>query len=352
MPATQKEMEADAIEALRDAIEQSGLRSHVDRPVSSDNGVDLILDGPHGRITIQVKAASAPVPSRIEAMIRAAEAIPPTGRAGLMVLVADEIPQDSRRLLREKGWGYLDRRGRLWLQTPDLIVNDTDLKPLPRLRSDGSKSDPLGGRAGQGIALGMLMHPHEALGVRGLARLAQCSASMAHKVIKQLQGVALVRSDTTPLVPELFWALADVWAPERHHVSRAPNPEDLRQLPAEARDIEQWVLSNDVAAASWGAPVVVRLGQREDFYIAGSALARAVRLLQPVTQEVAGASLSAAPSPAVLQESFDATSKVKPLRLWRLAHPVVVALDLAQDHSRGREIIDAWSPPPEFNRVW
>ena len=31
----------------------------------------------------------------------------------LMFLVADEIPRASRQLLREHGWGYLDRRGRL-----------------------------------------------------------------------------------------------------------------------------------------------------------------------------------------------------------------------------------------------
>jgi hypothetical protein len=34
---------------------------------------------------------------------------------------------------------------------------------------------------------------------------------------------------------------------------------------------------------------------------------------------------------------------------WPLAHPVAVALDLAQDRARGREILDDWSPP---ERVW
>jgi hypothetical protein len=37
---------------------------------------------------------------------------------------------------------------------------------------------------------------------------------------------------------------------------------------------------------------------------------------------------------------------------WPLAHPVFVALDLAQDTGRGREILDAWTPPERWARVW
>ena len=50
------------IHALSEALNQSGLQSHVNRSIGADLGVDLILDGPHGAITIQVKAASARVP--------------------------------------------------------------------------------------------------------------------------------------------------------------------------------------------------------------------------------------------------------------------------------------------------
>jgi hypothetical protein len=37
---------------------------------------------------------------------------------------------------------------------------------------------------------------------------------------------------------------------------------------------------------------------------------------------------------------------------WPLAHPVFVALDLAQDAGRGREILNAWAPPERWARVW
>jgi hypothetical protein len=36
---------------------------------------------------------------------------------------------------------------------------------------------------------------------------------------------------------------------------------------------------------------------------------------------------------------------------WPVAHPLFVALDLAQDTGRGREILDAWTPT-EGTRVW
>ena len=35
-----------------------------------------------------------------------------------------------------------------------------------------------------------------------------------------------------------------------------------------------------------------------------------------------------------------------------IVHPVVIALDLAQDRSRGREILNGWTPPEGFARVW
>ena len=37
---------------------------------------------------------------------------------------------------------------------------------------------------------------------------------------------------------------------------------------------------------------------------------------------------------------------------WPLTHPLFVALDLAQDRSRGVEILSDWAPPSEFRRVW
>lgn len=38
--------------------------------------------------------------------------------------------------------------------------------------------------------------------------------------------------------------------------------------------------------------------------------------------------------------------------IWPLAQPLFVALDLAQDPGRGREILADWTPPEQWHRVW
>ena len=80
-----------------------------------------------------------------------------------------------------------------------------------------------------------------------------------------------------------------------------------------------------------------------------SVLQRSIRLLGPTTSATEAAiSVRIAPVP-------DATRRrVGPGRSseWPLAHPLFVALDLAQDAGRGREILDAWEPDERWTRVW
>jgi hypothetical protein len=272
--------------------------------------------------------------------------------ADVVVVVADEISEASRDLLRERGWGYLDRRGRLWLRTEDLIINDTDIDPQPRSKSTSAGTNPLTGRIAMGMSLWMLMHPDQSMGVRSFARELDCSPSTAHDALKRLQSASLVRPDNTPLIPELFWSVADAWKPERHYVVREPAPADDVTVFGSDEHGPHPVISNDVAAAAWGAPVVVQSGIRPDFYVPGVVLDRTVRMLGPSSAIDGRATIAAAPIRAVWMEAFDHESRSVPWLHWSLAHPVVVALDLAQDRSRGREILADWNPPEGFVRVW
>jgi hypothetical protein len=349
--ATQDSLQAEAVEALTAALTQAGLEVRREGP-AGPVGPFLIVERPNRSITLEVKATSVADPGRVSVMLQnSARHRSSQSPADAVVLVADEVSKVSRAILREHGWGYLDRRGLLWLRTADLIINDTDIEPRPRHRGEDSPTEPLSGRTAMGMSLWMLMHPEQPAGVRSLARELDCSPSTAHDALKRLQAVALVRADNTPLIPELFWAVAERWRPERHYVGREPNLDDMHSLGLGGHGTN-FVISNDVAAAAWGAPVVVRSGHRPDFYVAPTVLNRAVRLLGPAAAADSGATLSVAPIRAVIEEAFDRPSQSSPWLHWPLSHPAVVALDLAQDQSRGREILADWGAPQGFVRVW
>jgi hypothetical protein len=351
MRASRDSLQADAVDALTDALTQAGLQVRPETP-DGPGGPFLIVEGPNRSMTLQVKAASVADPGRVNAMLQdSARQRGSQSPVDAVVLVADEVSKASRDLLRDRGWGYLDRRGRLWLRTEDLIINDTEIEPRPRHRSEDAPTDPLGGRIAMGMSLWILMHPEKPIGVRALARELDCSPSTAHDALKRLQAIALVRPDNTPLIPELFWAVADRWRPERHYVGREPNPDDTSSLGFGWPGLD-FVISNDVAAAAWGAPVVVRSRHSLDFYVPPAVLNRAVRLLGPAGATDGAATLSAAPIRALSEEAIDHRSRSTPWLRWPLSHPAVVALDLAQDRSRGREILAGWDAPQGFIRVW
>ena len=88
-----------------------------------------------------------------------------------------------------------------------------------------------------------------------------------------------------------------------------------------------------------------------DFFVSDQSIVRrATTLLGAATSATtAQAAVRVAPVPAVVQ------SRVSPIAGfidWPLAHPVFVALDLAQDMGRGREILNGWTPRDRWIRVW
>ena len=93
-------------------------------------------------------------------------------------------------------------------------------------------------------------------------------------------------------------------------------------------------------------------GSPPDFYVPNAAVfRRAVRTLGKCEYEERGATVAVAPSPVVTAENFYVGSHQTPWLHWPWAHPVVIALDLAQDLARGREILEDWDPQG-FRRVW
>jgi hypothetical protein len=190
----------------------------------------------------------------------------------------------------------------------------------------------------------MLLTPSHAFGTRELARALAASPSTVHDALGRLRAASLVDRAGLPLVPDLFWALADVWPVERTGAAHLPAGEGGSAPPLET----SLAVSGDPAAAHWGAPVVVRSGSIPDFYVAAADFARTLRLLGAAGTEPA-CTVAPAPVDALVREAQTRRSDGG-LAPW--AHPVVVALDLAQDRSRGHEILAEWTPPSEFTRVW
>lgn len=339
------ELHADAIEALGEAFAQLGLQ--VTRGQSPS--ADVVVEGSDGPIHLEVKAVSVADPLRIRRQIEAwATSVAATSGTRPM-LVADHVPDETRAVLRESGWGYLDRRGALYLRVGHVWINDTTLDPIDRERPAPASS--IAGSVGLGVALCLLMEPHVDHGVRELARRVQASPSTVHAAVKRLQSHALVDGHLRPLVPELFEVVAAQWRPQRIPVAREPDPSDDAVLGVlSSEDAGSWLVSGDVAAAAWGAPIVIGSGAPPDFYVPSAAIVRrAVRRLGEAGFEERRATVAVAPTPLATAQPYEPqpTSSLH----WPIAHPVVVALDLAQDRSRGREIIDDWTPKG-FDRVW
>lgn len=337
-----------AVSALVEALAGSEVDA---RLLSNHQGPDLVVEGAGQRIVVEVKAVSVADHARVARLIEAHRTRQDSAVQEVCVLVADEITESTRQLLRDEGWGYLDRRGRLWFSAAGVRINDTELAAMPREGTLGRPAEPITGRAGLGVALQLLMHPDRAAGVRELARAVGCSPSSAHAALARLRDAALVEPDGRPLVPALFWAVVEVWRPARYPVAREPAPGDIRMDTDEGSG---WVVSGDVAAAAWGAPIAVGSASPPDLYAPTTRdLRQAIRRLGEASWADRAATVASAGVVAVTSEGErQHQSLATPWLHWPLAHPVVVALDLAQDKSRGREILEDWGSPSGYTRVW
>ncbi len=304
-----------ALVALTEALASAGMAVG-----AAGETADLVIRTPGGeRVELEVKAASRVGPMQVR---RYLEQLP--GR-GLLVVVADEVTQTAQRELREAGVGFLDRRGHLYLRDESLHL-DLDVEADPRSPTRPTR-DPIRGGAGITVASALLLYPDEAIGVRELSRRTGLPVSTTSKALAPMRAAALIDGDRA-LIPELFWALTDVWNPARVALAARP-PEGTG------------VLSGTVAAAELGAPVAVAADSPPDLYVADATAARALERRYGTTSGPSRqASIAVQPTRLVTDTAVD-----------HRAHTLFVALDLAQDRSRGREILDAWHPT-DGRRVW
>ncbi|EFQ84802.1 hypothetical protein HMPREF0063_10143 [Aeromicrobium marinum DSM 15272] len=269
---------------------------------------------------------------------------------GTLLVVADRVTEAARKLLTGNNAGYLDLRGRLAIRTNRLVI-DAEVHPaLDR----PERSHALGGKAGLEVATALLMQPERRHAVRELARELERSPSTVSEILAALRRDGLTDKSNQAIGTDLFWQLADRWPTKRTPLASLPAPGDSTltaplRLGLDVAEGPGWALTDSAAAAAYGAPVAFRSGQPLDFFVQDPAILRRAQTLLGAASATGQATLRVAPVPAVVRQRVDLDANPTE---WPLAHPLFVALDLATDVGRGREILDAWTPDGRWTRVW
>jgi hypothetical protein len=188
------------------------------------------------------------------------------------------------------------------------------------------------------------------MGVSEIARAAGLNPSSITRAMASLVRAHLAehraRGRYRPLVPELFWALADVW-PRDHLTVHLPSRSEADDRLGIGRDLvgAGWAAAGVRGAVTWGAPLVVTADSPIQFYVPDEQVVRKAAALDAAANGVE-AVVSTDPVGLI-------TGRRYALRFfeWPLAHPLFCALDLTAS-SRDREALEQWTPPEGFTRVW
>lgn len=342
-----------AVDDVVDAVRSLGIGLSAEPVESADQGLDLLLTTHDDRsIAVQVKSTSLVSADSAPHQVRGWSGDLAGGVLGLVV--ADRITATARDELTRQGWSWLDLRGHLRLSGPGVLI-DSDVPAVTKQRLDRAG---IIGPVGAELSALLLLHPGERLGVRTAAAILSRAPSSISQAFTTLRAAGLVDENRAPVLPGLFWELADHWEPIGSDVARLPAPGESRDMAALKLGLDEiessvgWALTDTVAAADLGAPIAMRADYPFDFYVPDQAtLRRAVTVLGPASgiSRRAGR-VKVAPVPLVCSRRVDASGWAN--QSWPLAHPVFVALDLSQDPGRGREILEGWTPRKPWDRVW
>jgi len=290
-------------------------------PVRSD-GDGLVVDGV--RITPNLVPRAHPTPADLAQVLHDHR-----GRLPALV-VADRVSSAGRAVLRDAGWGWLDRRGDLRLWTTGVRIEAA----VPGERAARSKPVNAWTPLGLEIALAAMVAPDEPVTARKVAPRIGRSAGAIHELVGRFAEHGLIGRNThKPLMPDLFWETAAHW-PDVGWTPLAAGADEVGQLLGAAH-----VVRVDERAATMGGAKITAAGDLPArLYVTSAAGMRKVRSLvdreQPTKSWVRLAPVTWVP------DNLDhPPTDTQP---WRVAHPVLCALRLAADPARGREIVEAW----------
>ena len=334
-------LEEAAVTALTETLTRLGIDATVLPRERShpEMSVDVAVEVAGQRFNIETK--SVVTAARGEQLARTAK------RGVPLLVVADRIAADAKRSLREAGINYFDRRGELRIVSPPLIVDTVVDSTLSMAgRSRGS----LDSQVAKEVAIACLLTPDQPNGVRLIARNIDRAPSAVSNTMADLRNDGLLTSAGEAMIPDLFHALLAVWRRRPVPLKTLPptNPQQAQHLGLGLEDPEHttgWALTDTLAAASWGIPIVARGDHPPDFYVPSEAAMRLAHSLlgEEQTNPAARACTVALP-PARLTCSRRLDHSQTTGERWPVANHIVVALDIAQDRARGLEALEQWKP--------
>jgi hypothetical protein len=265
-----------------------------------------------------------------------------------MLVASRRIAEGAKERLRSENVGYFDGRGHLRLSLPGVLV-DTEVPPMEPV---GQTPVAFEGEVVREVAIVLLDEPDAHHGPRSIARVIGRAPSAVSAALDRLRANDLLTSANEPVVPELFWELSAVWRRGAHPLADLPEPGRGSQnalLQLGLHDEVGWALTDTLAARAWGMPIVVSPNYPPDFYVPTIiALQRAAAQFgRAECPEERACTVAVAPVPLVCRWRED-----RPGEYWKVANHIVVALDIAKDEARGREILERWNPPDGITRVW
>lgn len=331
MFVTARTEDSSLLADLGDALASLGIDARAEGDV-------LVVDG--ARHVPHLVGRAHPTPADLRQLVEQVRGKVPA------VVVADRISDAGRTVLRDAGWGWLDRRGHLRLWAPGTRIES----PLPSGGSTAARRPPANAwtTVGLEIALVALLSPEEPLTARRVAAITGRSVGATHELIGRFVDAGLIGQKThRPLLPELFWEASAQW-PDDGWVGL---PVGLLEVGRRVGPDE--VVRVDERAATLGGARIAAAGDLPArCYVRSAAALRRVRGLADRDRD--------------RDRSLDADRAVRcwvraapvgwlPLNPdhpsdddhpWSVAHPIVCALRLAADPARGREIVDAWGIVP------
>jgi hypothetical protein len=174
---------------------------------------DIVIHAGDITHVVEVKAQRLTNAAAARQIIENAQQLP---KGTHLLLIARTTTEEARRLLEEKGIGVIDTHGNIRVEFPGLFIWTQGWQPATR---DDRKEPPvkLTGKAGV-AAQALLREPQRQWQVHDLAKEADISAGLAHRVLARLErenllevegaGPKRIRRVQNPT------ALLDLWAEE------------------------------------------------------------------------------------------------------------------------------------------